>query len=70
MATTMLAIYPICSNLTSFNLSYALETRGTDLIKLIRHYKKLQRLWVLTFILTIISKNQYSSFIEMYDKFL
>ena len=34
--------YPICSNLTSFNLSYALEIHGSELIKLICHYKKLQ----------------------------
>ena len=66
----MLTIYPICLNLTSFNLSYALEIHGIELIKLIRHYKKLEQLWVLTFNLTIISKNHYSFFIEMYDKFL
>ena len=70
MATTMLTIYPICSNLTSFKLSYALRIHETELIKLIHHYRKLQRLWVLTFNLTILSKNQYSFFIEMYDKFL
>uniref|UniRef100_F6GW50 Uncharacterized protein n=1 Tax=Vitis vinifera TaxID=29760 RepID=F6GW50_VITVI len=43
----MLAINPICSNLISFNLSYALEIHGTELIKLICHYKKLQQLWIL-----------------------
>ncbi|CBI15970.3 unnamed protein product, partial [Vitis vinifera] len=47
MATIMLAIYPIYSNLTSFNLSYALGIHGIELIKLIHHYKKLQRLWIL-----------------------
>ncbi|GAB4847360.1 Protein AUXIN SIGNALING F-BOX 3 [Ancistrocladus abbreviatus] len=41
------AIYPICSNLTSLNLSYAPGIRGNDLIKLIRHCTKLQRLWIL-----------------------
>ncbi|CBI29455.3 unnamed protein product, partial [Vitis vinifera] len=47
MATTMLTIYPICSNLTSFKLSYALRIHETELIKLIHHYRKLQRLWIL-----------------------
>ncbi|KAI4348368.1 hypothetical protein L6164_009100 [Bauhinia variegata] len=41
------AIYPICLNLTSLNLSYAVELRGHDLIKLIRHCGKLKRLWIL-----------------------
>jgi len=42
------AIYPICPNLTSLNLSYAAGIQGNDLIKLIRHCVKLQRLWVNT----------------------
>nr|CAD1836655.1 unnamed protein product [Ananas comosus var. bracteatus] len=41
------AIYSICSNLTGLNLSYAPAIQGSDLIKLIRHCWKLQRLWVL-----------------------
>ncbi|XP_077250429.1 protein AUXIN SIGNALING F-BOX 2-like [Tasmannia lanceolata] len=41
------AVYPICSNLTSMNLSYAPAIQGAELIKLIRHSRKLQRLWVL-----------------------
>ncbi|XP_072981205.1 transport inhibitor response 1-like protein Os04g0395600 [Typha angustifolia] len=41
------AVYPICANLTSLNLSYAPAIQGADLIKLIRHCWKLQRLWVL-----------------------
>ncbi|TKY63001.1 AUXIN SIGNALING F-BOX 3 [Spatholobus suberectus] len=41
------AIYPICPNLTSLNLSYAAGIPGSDLIKLIRHCVKLQRLWVM-----------------------
>ena len=41
------AIYPICSNLTSLNLSYAPGMHGDELIKLIHHYKKLRRLWIL-----------------------
>ncbi|KAF3435303.1 hypothetical protein FNV43_RR22390 [Rhamnella rubrinervis] len=41
------AIYPICSNLTSLNLSYAPGIHGLELIKLLRHCTKLQRLWVL-----------------------
>ncbi|XP_008231044.1 PREDICTED: protein AUXIN SIGNALING F-BOX 2-like [Prunus mume] len=41
------AIYPICSNLTSLNLSYAPGIHGSELIKLIRHCGKLQRLWIL-----------------------
>lgn len=40
------AIYPICSNLISLNLSYAPGIPGSELIKLIRHCRKLQRLWV------------------------
>lgn len=43
----LLAVYPICSQLTSLNLSYATAIQGNDLIKLIRHCQKLQRLWVL-----------------------
>ncbi|KAK7395969.1 hypothetical protein VNO78_16617 [Psophocarpus tetragonolobus] len=41
------AIYPICSNLTSLNMSYAAGIQGSDLIKLIRHCVKLQRLWIM-----------------------
>ncbi|KAJ9683190.1 hypothetical protein PVL29_018964 [Vitis rotundifolia] len=41
------AIYPICSNLTSLNLSYAPGIHGDELIKLIHHCRKLQRLWIL-----------------------
>lgn len=40
------AIYPICSNLTSLNLSYAPGIGGSELTQLILHCKKLQRLWV------------------------
>lgn len=40
------AVYPICGNLTSLNLSYAVGLQGSELIKLIRHCVKLQRLWV------------------------
>lgn len=40
------AIYPICSNLTALNLSYAAGLEGNELIKLIRHCGKLERLWV------------------------
>ncbi|GMY12999.1 protein AUXIN SIGNALING F-BOX 2-like [Fagus crenata] len=41
------AIYPICLNLTYLNLSYAAGIHGSELIKLIRHCGKLQRLWIL-----------------------
>ena len=41
------AINPICSNLTSLNLSYTPGMHGHELIKLIHPYKKLQRLWIL-----------------------
>lgn len=41
------AIYPICSDLTSLNLSYAPGIHGDELIKLIHHCRKLQRLWIL-----------------------
>lgn len=41
------AIYPICPNLTSLNLSYAAGIQGSELIKLIRHCGKLQRLWIM-----------------------
>nr|DAD30452.1 TPA_asm: hypothetical protein HUJ06_009303 [Nelumbo nucifera] len=40
------AFYPICLNLTSLNLSYAPGIQGNELINLIRHCRKLQRLWV------------------------
>lgn len=40
------AFYPICLNLTSLNLSYAPGVHGSELIKLIRHCGRLQRLWV------------------------
>ncbi|KAJ4972785.1 hypothetical protein NE237_005959 [Protea cynaroides] len=41
------AIYPICLNLTSLNLSYAPGIQGSELIKLIRHCRNLHRLWIL-----------------------
>ncbi|CAK9175167.1 unnamed protein product [Ilex paraguariensis] len=41
------AIYPMCLNLTSLNLSYAPGIHNNELIKLIRHCRKLQRLWIL-----------------------
>ncbi|KAL1352608.1 hypothetical protein HN51_016598 [Arachis hypogaea] len=41
------AMYPILPKLTSLNLSYAAGIPGSDLIKLIRHCKKLQRLWIM-----------------------
>ncbi|CAN1827086.1 Protein AUXIN SIGNALING F-BOX 2 [Linum perenne] len=41
------AFHSICPNLTSLNLSYAVGIRGSELIKLIRHCSKLQRLWIL-----------------------
>lgn len=40
------AFHLICPNLTSLNLSYAPGIQGSDLTKLIRHCRKLQRLWV------------------------
>lgn len=39
-------VYPLCSNLTTLNLSYAPGINGSELTKLIRHCRKLQRLWV------------------------
>ncbi|KAL7135952.1 hypothetical protein ABFS83_11G133200 [Erythranthe nasuta] len=41
------SIYPICTNLTSLNLSYAPGIYSNELIKLICHCKKLERLWIL-----------------------
>lgn len=41
------AMYPICANLTSLNLSYATGLPGADLIKLIEHCVRLQRLWIM-----------------------
>ncbi|XP_071725391.1 protein AUXIN SIGNALING F-BOX 2-like [Rutidosis leptorrhynchoides] len=41
------AFYAICPNLTSLNLSYAPGICGTELMKLIHHCRKLQRLWIL-----------------------
>lgn len=40
------AIYPICLHLTSLNLSYAPGIYSNELINLISHCKKLERLWV------------------------
>lgn len=41
------SIYPICSNLTSLNLSYSPGLHGNELIKVIQYCEKLQRLWIL-----------------------
>ncbi|XP_031253309.1 protein AUXIN SIGNALING F-BOX 2-like [Pistacia vera] len=41
------AIHPVCHNLTSLNLSYAPGIHGNELIKLIQHCRKLERLWIL-----------------------
>ncbi|XP_043724142.1 protein AUXIN SIGNALING F-BOX 2-like [Telopea speciosissima] len=41
------AIYPICLNLTSLNLSFAPGIKGSVLINLIHQCRKLQRLWIL-----------------------
>nr|ACX31301.2 transport inhibitor response 1 [Dimocarpus longan] len=43
------AIYPVCSGLTSLNLSYA-SVQSPDLIKLVSQCPNLQRLWVLDYI--------------------
>ncbi|MED6135468.1 GPI-anchored mannoprotein [Stylosanthes scabra] len=43
------AVYPICSQLTSLNLSYA-TVQSPDLIKLVSLCEKLQKLWVLDYI--------------------
>ncbi|TKY52552.1 TRANSPORT INHIBITOR RESPONSE protein 1 [Spatholobus suberectus] len=43
------AVYPVCSSLTSLNLSYA-AAQSTDLIKLVSQCESLQRLWVLDYI--------------------
>ncbi|RDX93662.1 Protein TRANSPORT INHIBITOR RESPONSE 1 [Mucuna pruriens] len=43
------AVYPICSRLTSLNLSYA-TIQSSDLIKLISQCPNLLRLWVLDYI--------------------
>ncbi|KAG9158290.1 hypothetical protein Leryth_000420 [Lithospermum erythrorhizon] len=40
-------IYPVCSNLTSLNLSYASGIFNNELIKLMQHCQKLERLWIL-----------------------
>lgn len=39
-------VYSVCKNLTCLNLSYARETRSTDLINVIRKCTKLRVLWV------------------------
>ncbi|CAL5427951.1 hypothetical protein CsSME_00042020 [Camellia sinensis var. sinensis] len=43
------AVFPICSGLTSLNLSYA-NIQSPDLLKLVSHCHSLQRLWVLDYI--------------------
>lgn len=40
------AVYPICTNLTALNLSYAPGIYSNELIKLIRHCEKVEKLWV------------------------
>ncbi|KAJ7560424.1 hypothetical protein O6H91_04G129100 [Diphasiastrum complanatum] len=42
-------LYPLCSNLTHLDLSYA-TIRSVDMIGLIRHCHKLQKLWVRDFV--------------------
>ncbi|KAL2939649.1 Protein AUXIN SIGNALING F-BOX 3 [Bienertia sinuspersici] len=41
------AVYPLCSNLTTLNLSYAPGISGVELTQLILQCKNLQRLWIL-----------------------
>lgn len=48
------AVYPICTDLTSLNLSYAPAIYSNELIKLICHCKKLERLWVCLFLIKLI----------------
>ncbi|GMI67112.1 auxin signaling F-box 2 [Hibiscus trionum] len=43
----MSAIYPVCGNLTTLNLRYAPGLYRNDLMKLIQHCRKLQRLLIL-----------------------
>ncbi|CAI9111614.1 OLC1v1011874C1 [Oldenlandia corymbosa var. corymbosa] len=43
----MRVIYPVCSNLTSLNLSYAPGIHSAELVNVIRHCKKVERLWIL-----------------------
>ncbi|XP_039113798.1 transport inhibitor response 1-like protein Os05g0150500 [Dioscorea cayenensis subsp. rotundata] len=43
------AVYPVCENLTSLNLSYA-TVQSPDLIDLISHCRNIQRLWVMDYI--------------------
>ncbi|KAK4483250.1 hypothetical protein RD792_010434 [Penstemon davidsonii] len=40
------AIYPICTNLTALNLSYAPGIYSNELMKLVSHCMKIERLWV------------------------
>ena len=40
------AVYPICSRLTTLNLSYATPIPSSDLIKLVSQCQNLQKLWV------------------------
>ncbi|KAF5731485.1 protein TRANSPORT INHIBITOR RESPONSE 1 [Tripterygium wilfordii] len=49
LPTYLPAFYPVCSDLTSLNLSYA-TIHSPDLIKLISQCPSLQRLWVLDYI--------------------
>ncbi|XP_002982385.2 protein AUXIN SIGNALING F-BOX 2 [Selaginella moellendorffii] len=41
----LIALYPVCLNLLSLNLSYA-NLRNADLLQLLSHCHKLQRLWL------------------------
>jgi hypothetical protein len=50
----LLAVYPVCANLTGLNLSYAPTVQGQDFVNLIQNCVKLQRLWVLFFAFAMI----------------
>ncbi|CAL0302461.1 unnamed protein product [Lupinus luteus] len=49
LPTYLAAVYPICSRITSLNLSYAI-LQSSDLIKLVSQCPSLKRLWVLDYI--------------------
>ncbi|OIV95390.1 hypothetical protein TanjilG_06259 [Lupinus angustifolius] len=49
LPTYLAAVYPICSRITSLNLSYAI-LQSSDLIKLFSQCPSLKRLWVLDYI--------------------
>lgn len=60
------AVYPICSKLTSLNLSYA-TIQSPDLIKLVSQCQNLQRLWVCLILFDVLPQCLLFNFDIVFD---